>query len=77
MLNCDFNKLRYGCSPVNLLHIFRTPFPKNTSGGLLLAKSRNVFWTQSDIYDGTLKASANNHCKMFYHKCLTEPKKLI
>ena len=22
--------LRYGCSPVNLLHIFRTPFPKNT-----------------------------------------------
>ena len=25
--------LRYGCSLVNLLHIFRTPFPKNTSGG--------------------------------------------
>ena len=24
------------CSPVNLLHIFRTPFPNNTSGGLLL-----------------------------------------
>ena len=28
--------LRHGCSPVNLLHIFRTPFYKNTSGGLLL-----------------------------------------
>ena len=28
--------LRYGCSPVNLLHIFRTPFPKNTSRWLLL-----------------------------------------
>ena len=28
--------LRHGCSPVNLLHIFRTPFPKNTSEGLLL-----------------------------------------
>ena len=27
---------RHGCSPVNLLHIFRTPFSKNTSGGLLL-----------------------------------------
>ena len=27
---------RHGCSPVNLLHIFRTPFPKNNSGGLLL-----------------------------------------
>ena len=42
---CDFNKvannfieikLWHGCSPINLLHIFRTPFPKNTSEGLLL-----------------------------------------
>ena len=28
--------LCHGCSPVNLRHIFRTPFPKNTSGWLLL-----------------------------------------
>ena len=28
--------LQHGCSPVNSLHIFRAPFPKNTSGGLLL-----------------------------------------
>ena len=28
--------LRHGCSPVNLLHIPRTPFPKNTPGWLLL-----------------------------------------
>ena len=28
--------LQYGCSPVNLLHIFRKTFPENTSGGLLL-----------------------------------------
>ena len=28
--------LPHGCSPVNLLHIFRTPFSKNTSGRLLL-----------------------------------------
>ena len=27
---------RDGCSPVHLLHIARTPFPKYTSGGLLL-----------------------------------------
>ena len=27
--------LRRGCSTVNLLHIFRTPFPKNFSGWLL------------------------------------------
>ena len=28
--------LRHGCSPANLLHIFRTPFPRNTSRVLLL-----------------------------------------
>ena len=28
--------LRHWCPTVNLLHIFRTSFPKNTSGGLLL-----------------------------------------
>ena len=45
MPKCDFKKvacnvieieLRHGCSPVNLRHIFRTPFLKNTSGRLLL-----------------------------------------
>ena len=43
MLKCDFNKveitLHHRCSPVNLLYIFRTPFPKNTCGGLLLLKT--------------------------------------
>ena len=45
MSKCDFNKvasnfikiaLWHGCSPINLLHILRPPFPKNTSGRLLL-----------------------------------------
>ena len=45
MPKCDFNKVarnfieiarRRGCSPVNLLHIFRTPFPRNTSGWVFL-----------------------------------------
>ena len=40
MPKCDFNfieiTLRHGCSPVNLLYIFGTPFSKNTSGWLLL-----------------------------------------
>ena len=47
MPKCDFNKvalhcnfieitLRHGCSPVNVLHMFRIPFLKNTSGRLLL-----------------------------------------
>ena len=46
MPKCDFNKvaknfieiiLWQGCSPANLLHIFRTTFSKNASGGLLLS----------------------------------------
>ena len=45
MPKCDFNKvakqlyeitLRHGCSPVNLLHISRTPFTINTSERVLL-----------------------------------------
>ena len=39
MLKCDFHFIEitflHGCSPVNLPHIFRTPFPKNTSRGLV------------------------------------------
>ena len=37
-LLCNFTviALLHGCSPVNLLHIFRTPFLKNTSRRLLL-----------------------------------------
>ena len=37
-LLCNFIAIifRHWCSPVNLLHIFRTPFPWNTSGRLLL-----------------------------------------
>ena len=36
-LLCNFIEitLRHGCSPVNLLHIFRTPFRMNTSRRLL------------------------------------------
>ena len=34
--------LRHGCSSVNLLHIFRTPFLKNTFGRLLLDTLKNV-----------------------------------
>ena len=37
-LLCNFTEitLRRRYCPVSLLHIFRTSFPKNTSGGLLL-----------------------------------------
>ena len=41
---CNFIEiaLQPGCSPVNLLHIFRTPFPKKTSGWLLLIRPQYV-----------------------------------
>ena len=45
---CDFDcnfieiALWYGCSPVNLLHIFRIPFPKNSSGWLLLIRAAEL-----------------------------------
>ena len=40
---CNFNEiaLQHGCSPVNLLHTFRMPFPNNTSEWLLLPLSVN------------------------------------
>ena len=40
--------LRHGCSPVNLLQVFRTPFLKNTSEGLLLL-SDDIKWLPSPI----------------------------
>ena len=46
MPKCDFNKVALLCSslsPVNLLHTFRTPFLKNTSGRLLLKKGGEIF----------------------------------
>ena len=48
---CNFIEiaLRHGCSPVNLLHIFRTSFPKNTSGGLLLLYKFNALMSSGDL----------------------------
>ena len=35
-------KLRHGCSPVNLLHFFKTSFFNSTSGGMLLKNLRRL-----------------------------------
>ena len=45
-LFCSFTEitLRHGCS-VNLLHIFRTHFTKNTSGWLLLTNLMTLSWS--------------------------------
>ena len=46
---------RHGCSPVNLLHIFRILFPKNTPGRLLLE--------DGDVNDGeSLLNNDGNNC---------------
>ena len=37
--------LQHGCCPVNLLHIFRTPFPENISGWLLLRFENNTHFS--------------------------------
>ena len=57
MLLCNFTEttLLYGCSLVNLLHIFGRFFPKNTSGGPLLKIERikNVLrWSNKIALDG-------------------------
>ena len=39
--------IRHGCSPVNLLHIFRTPFPENTSGVMQLYWNHTSAWVFS------------------------------
>ena len=39
----------HGCPPVSLLHIFRTSFPKNTSGWLLLYNSTKQLLKNNNI----------------------------
>ena len=51
-LQCNFIEiaLRHGWSPVNLLHIFRTPLLKNTSGRLLL-NTAEIFYLRKILRD--------------------------
>ena len=62
--------LRHGCSPVNLLHIFRAPFAKNISEGLLLylepCQGPNLF-----TIDFFVKIINGCFLKKLRHKCLT------
>ena len=63
MPKCDFNNfieivLQHLYSPVNLLHIFRTPLSKNTPGGLLLiTEVRTILVT--GIYKASRYYSSN------------------
>ena len=67
MPKCDFNHgdiaLWHECSPVNLLRIFRTPFPQNTYGRLLLKQEIKFaikeFFTKSEQICSKLRISAH------------------
>ena len=50
-LLCNFFEIAlwHGCSPLNLLYIFRTSFPKNTSGGLLLLQTQKGYSTWLNV----------------------------
>ena len=52
--------LRHGCSPVNLLHIFRTLFPKNTSGWLLLKKALKHITKRKTFAADCIKKNGND-----------------
>ena len=51
-LLCNFIEIAlwHGCSPVNLLNIFRTTFSKNTSGWLLLKTHTNQSIQQAFLH---------------------------
>ena len=58
--------LRHGCSPVNLLHIFRTPFSRNTSGWLHLSSTLSTF----SFIDAHLSAVLYNVADCFELICV-------
>ena len=69
-LLCNFIEiaLRHGCSPVNLLHIFRTPFVKNTSGWLLL--QFGTCWIASNRVTIRNTLNIDKHLSLNVERCL-------
>ena len=59
-------KKKNGCSPVNFLHILKTPFPKSTSGRLLL-------WCQMWKYQYGIRTETDTSLEIILNafKCLT------
>ena len=75
-LLCNFIeiKLWHRCSPVNFLHIFRIPFPRNTSGWLLLridTRENTILTTRylqsrkQVVASKTLVIEISKHCKKY------------
>ena len=59
-------KKKNGCSPVNFLHILKTPFPRSTSGRLLL-------WCQMWKYQYGIRTETDTSLEIILNafKCLT------
>ena len=68
-LLCNFIEitLRHECFPVNLLHIFRTAFSKNTSGWLLLERVHfdKSFFCRACEFSWTQQIHKNNYYKKY------------
>ena len=85
MPKCDFNKvakqsnvieiaLRHGCSPVNVLHIFLTPFPKNTSGWFFLYRTRtSVYSLDNTVNFGDYTVDQEKSSTKLIHVCKKLP----
>ena len=80
MLKCNFIEitLRHGCSSVNLLAIFRTPFSRNTSEWLLVIATISLFlvhleWLKQIVY--TMRSSVG-HMVMVEFKNLINEKRV-
>ena len=74
---CNFIEiaLRHGRSPVNLQHIFRTPFPRNTSEWLLLIlltphRNLNIFHHETSISSKNRKQTIKVCLESIYHKSI-------
>ena len=52
--------LRQGCSPVNFLHVFRTPFLKNTFVGMLLFVSCQFIGLPTEWHSSFMTLNDNN-----------------
>ena len=71
MPKCDFNNVEHGCSLVNLLHIFRTPFTKSKSGRLLLTETGQfyrlaVFWYSLHNFECSARLKKHKSWNSFY-----------
>ena len=64
-LLCNFIEitLQHGCSPANLLYIFRNPFLKNTSGWLLLYVAFATFKQKTELVTSLQKQPPEVFCK--------------